>query len=243
MKTIVVGDIHGRTCWKQIANQEFDKFIFVGDYLDTHENITGEEQLVNFEDILQFKRDNKEKVILLIGNHDFHYMPFAMEHYSGFQSGYQWVFKDILEQALKEDLLQIAHQQGKYLFTHAGVSKTWLNSTMSIGLKENVDEHINDIFLHQPSKYFRFNGINPYGDDITQSPIWIREKSLSKDKLDNLIQIVGHTTKSNLRQKGRWISNHDGFKVEDENIWMIDTLGTSGEYLVITDNKITIEKL
>lgn len=232
-KIVCWGDLHGRNCWKDIVaqNSNADLYISIGDYLDTHENITGEQQLENFKDILQFKRDNKEKVILLIGNHDFHYMSFVMEHYSGFQSGMQYIFKTTLEEALKEDLLQMCHIQDKYLFSHAGVSKTWLNSTMSIGLKENVDEHINDVFLHQPTKYFTFKGVNPYGDDITQSPIWIRPQSLFEDGLKEFIHIVGHTTQNSIKPpKG------------DSNMWFIDTLGTSGEYLVIENNEINIRK-
>ena len=75
-KLIILGDTHGRTTWKEILNKEkeFDKFIFIGDYLDTHENITGEQQLENFKDIRKFKEDNKDKVVLLFGNHDFHYL-------------------------------------------------------------------------------------------------------------------------------------------------------------------------
>ena len=37
MKTIVIGDIHGRTIWKQIVieNPDFDKLVFIGDYFDS----------------------------------------------------------------------------------------------------------------------------------------------------------------------------------------------------------------
>lgn len=45
MKLIALGDTHGRTDWKEIvAETEFDKVIFIGDYFDTHENITPEQQ-------------------------------------------------------------------------------------------------------------------------------------------------------------------------------------------------------
>jgi hypothetical protein len=35
--------------------------------------------------------------------------------------------------------------------------------------------------------------MNIYGDDITQSPIWIRPSSLCEDPLSGYNQIVGHT--------------------------------------------------
>jgi len=57
MKLIAIGDIHGRTDWKQIiSNIEFDKVIFVGDYFDTHEDISPEQQKSNFEDLVEYKK-------------------------------------------------------------------------------------------------------------------------------------------------------------------------------------------
>ncbi|NBP57427.1 metallophosphoesterase, partial [bacterium] len=36
MKTIFIGDIHGRSIWKEIVEQEKpDRVIFIGDYFDS----------------------------------------------------------------------------------------------------------------------------------------------------------------------------------------------------------------
>lgn len=70
MKTLVLGDIHGRTIWKDIVEKENPDFvIFLGDYVSTHGFETAEEQLDNLEEILQYKEENPGKVILLRGNH------------------------------------------------------------------------------------------------------------------------------------------------------------------------------
>ena len=39
MKYIFIGDVHGRTNWKQIIDKEkdADKFIFFGDYFDPYD--------------------------------------------------------------------------------------------------------------------------------------------------------------------------------------------------------------
>ena len=51
MATLVFGDIHGRTIWKDIVKKEkYDKVIFLGDYVTTHELISDEQQLSNFID-------------------------------------------------------------------------------------------------------------------------------------------------------------------------------------------------
>ena len=86
-KLIAIGDIHGRDIWKQIVETEQpDTVVFVGDYFDSF-NIPGIDQIHNFKNIIQWKLDNPQcKVVLLIGNHDFHYMPEAYnDRYSGFQ--------------------------------------------------------------------------------------------------------------------------------------------------------------
>ena len=66
MRTLVFGDIHGRLIWEDIIKKEkdIDKIVFLGDYVTTHEPISDEQQLFNFENILTYKEDNPEKVII-----------------------------------------------------------------------------------------------------------------------------------------------------------------------------------
>lgn len=97
IKVVILGDIHGRSIWKDIVSKEkeFDKLVFIGDYIDTHENITGEQQLNNLLDILSYKEGNMDSVILLFGNHDYHYLD-VNETYSGFQPGWNYQFRIVL---------------------------------------------------------------------------------------------------------------------------------------------------
>ena len=71
MKITAIGDIHGRNIWKDIVEKESDsdKIVFVGDYVDTYDNISPGQQVKNFEEILEFKKTNPNKVTLLLGNH------------------------------------------------------------------------------------------------------------------------------------------------------------------------------
>ena len=69
-KFLIFGDIHGRTIWKDIIKKENpDITIFLGDYCTTHYDISSEDQISNLKEILQYKRDNLDRVILLRGNH------------------------------------------------------------------------------------------------------------------------------------------------------------------------------
>ena len=56
--------------------------IFLGDYFDSRDGISIGDQQKNFDDILKFKELNTDKVKLLFGNHDYHYLPHVQEHYS-----------------------------------------------------------------------------------------------------------------------------------------------------------------
>ncbi|MDJ1495371.1 metallophosphoesterase [Cytophagaceae bacterium DM2B3-1] len=224
MKLLAIGDIHGRTIWKKIvAKERADRIIFLGDYFDSREDITCSEELRNFESILSFKEQFPEKVVLLFGNHDLHYI--INEQYSGFRYSCQKAVQEIIHNALQKNLMQMCFSMHSFLFSHAGVTKTWYQSQFGEEYVQSdmVCDFVNKLFRKQPDA-FRFT-VGPNcdfsGDDITQPPTWVRPASLLADKLDGYIQIVGHTTQTNLA-------------IIDQ-VAFADTLGTSGEYLTIED--------
>jgi predicted MPP superfamily phosphohydrolase len=234
MKTIVLGDTHGRSFWKLAIHQEepVDRVIFIGDYFDSFD-INTETQVNNFLDIIAYKKGNPQvEVIMLIGNHDFHYFPEI--GYSG-TSGYQDFGKYQIEPIIdaNREHLQMAYQMGDFIFTHAGVSSEFMDNTFEIWGVNTIADQLNELFKYQPKK-FDFNGINGYGDDTYQTPIWIRPRSLMKVNHDTLrnevIQVVGHTGMTKIDIEG---------KATGGRYYFIDTLGTSGEYLIIQDDKIT----
>lgn len=71
---IIIPDIHGRTFWKAaVKGRENEEIIFLGDYLDPYpwENISEENVIDNFKEIIEFKKEHPDNVTLLLGNHDF----------------------------------------------------------------------------------------------------------------------------------------------------------------------------
>lgn len=231
MKTVVIGDIHGRPVWKLIVKAENpDKVIFLGDYFDTYDGYTAVEQMHNFKEIVEYKQSGQAEVIMLIGNHDFHYMPGITEHYSGYQAG----ARPAIEQLLYENKshLRMIYQMDEFLFSHAGISMTWLEKWKYEGW-ESIEEKVTDLWDYIPNA-FAFVGRDPYGDSEHSSPIWIRPKSLQRANYDNLrtlfIQVVGHTQQKQIDREG---------KSTGGRYYYIDTLGTSGEYMVIEDNNLT----
>lgn len=237
MKTIILGDTHGRIIWKDIINQnpDYDKIVFIGDYVDTHEDISPIQQLENLADIIQFKKDNPNKVILLIGNHDFHYLD-VDERYSGFQYTMKFQFGELFKDNL--NLFQICIDLDRdVICSHAGISKTWCENN-NIHWDETLDlvcKEINELFKYKPYA-FKFKGLDPYGDSFESSPIWIRPYSLQFDGL-SCTQIMGHTTQNKIKKIDLSLTN---ILDSEYSYYLIDTLGTSGEYLVIQDNEIII---
>lgn len=236
MKQIILGDIHGRTIWKDIidAEKDFDRVVFVGDYVDTHNNITPIQQVENLREIITFKRKNKDRVVLLLGNHDYHYWPGIEEHYSGYQPMMRPSFE--YEYRKYQHLFRIAFSDERgYLYTHAGVTNTFLKNLgiVEISVSEIVVK-LNSKFKHQPYKFGYFDGdFSGYGENIAQSCIWVRPQSLYNDQFD-ILQFVGHTSVNNINHPRQ--STHRGF-------YLVDTLGTSREYLVIVDGEVTIKQL
>lgn len=237
MKTVVIGDIHGRSVWKLIYEMEKpDKMIFIGDYFDSFD-IKGVDQLNNFQDIIKFKESGVCEVIMLIGNHDYHYFP---EIGDTGTSGYQHLLAPSIQYVVHENRhhLQMAYQTNDMLFTHAGVSSVFMDQVFGKdGWKvETIAFDLNEMFKYKP-KTFEFGEMlhyntyqDPYGDNEAQSPIWIRPKSLMRSNKDTLrkkiIQVVGHTEQTQIDKKGGATGGR---------YYFIDTLGTSGEYMIIEE--------
>ena len=239
MRIVALGDTHGRVNWKEIVAKEAaaDKIVFIGDYFDTHHaGVSGNKQLVNFKEILAFKREHPEQVVMLFGNHDFHYlrgMSAKGEVYSGYQGGYAHDFGEAIDDALSDDSVQMCWVYDKYVFSHAGITKTWINGVLWDDLSspqslrgDALQTAVNDLFKFKPLSFGFMMGDNysQTGNDKTQGPIWVRPESLIPDMLEGIRCVVGHTTVTQL-----------GLKEELPNIILIDCLGTSGEYLIIED--------
>lgn len=247
MKTIFLGDIHGRTVWKQIIEKEkdADRIIFVGDYFDSFE-FSGVEQLHNFLEIVNFKKNSNKEVVLLFGNHDYHYIPgYVGSPYSGYQAGLAFQFRDTINSNLEH--FKMAYTFDDILCSHAGISYEWLvrwfnpekdesSHNWSIDDIQGIVDMINESFVYTP-RIFHFSGLDPYGDDTYQTPIWIRPKSLqkanSKTLKNKVIQIVGHTRQDKIDIDG---------KATGGRYYYIDCL-ESGIYLIHENDKFSMGQI
>jgi len=251
MKLVAIGDIHGRDLWKQIVAQEQDAnvFVFVGDYFDSF-TVKGVDQINNFLDIIEFKKQSKVPVILLLGNHDYHYYP-GIEDTS--TSGYQTLMAPSIKHVVSDNKqhLQAAYQSDEFVFTHAGLSSEWLDDMVVGWDVDSLDATVNDLFRFQPNKiayrsfkYYDYENNQAtlaagYGDETFQGPIWIRPKSLMRVNKNTLrkqiIQVVGHTPQDTIDIEG---------KSTGGRYYFIDTLEYGqNQYLVVTDGVVSLGKL
>jgi hypothetical protein len=245
MKLVAIGDIHGRDYWKQIVDQEqdADTFVFVGDYFDSF-TIKGTDQINNFLDIVEFKKQSKVPIILLIGNHDYHYYPGIED--SG-TSGYQTLMAPSIKHVVSENkqYLQAAYQVDDFVFTHAGLSSEWLDDNIVMWDVPNLAMYVNDLFYYQPQKLAyrsykqvgdKVYGVGGYGNETFQGPLWIRPAALMQANKETLrkqiIQVVGHTPQDTIDIKG---------KSTGGRYYFIDTLEYGqNQYLVIKDGDVSL---
>lgn len=191
MKITVVADSHGSAVPLGIARmnlEKSDKIIFLGDFFD-HEEKEYNEQKQNFLNVIEFKKQNIEKVIVLIGNHDANYiLPDLLK----WQPEHGEEIENLILQNL--ELIDFAYLENNWLFSHAGFSEVWMQNQLTCNeISEDLIKFLNNQFHNGVFTNLRFTGLSGYGDEITQNPLWIRPDSLMKSAVCGVNQIVGHT--------------------------------------------------
>jgi predicted phosphodiesterase len=222
MKHIVIGDIHGRDTWQRVNTKLYEKIIFLGDYVDSY-TLSDFTILENLKKILTFKKKNPEKVILLLGNHDVHYLHYPRFGCSGFRTTMQPELSALLRR--NADLFQVAYQKDKYLFTHAGVTNSWygeiLRSPKLLEICEEGENLADQLNLLERSTFRGTlydvgmeRGGYGYG-----GPLWADMKETFTDMLHGYHQIVGHTNVEEIRTvsyTGRSITYADVLTTKDQ---------------------------
>lgn len=230
MKLLIVPDVHGRDFWKEPCEHydEFDKVIFLGDYLDHYPGeSTIEHDIETLKDIIKFKKEHSDKVILLIGNHD---CPYIWPYTYGKALGNYWCRHDNLnhEEIHKLftdnlDLFTLAwdcpYKDSKVLFTHAGVNQ---------GFKEicGLDaEQINNFFLKEKSGDIpnivglAIASLYRGGYEQWGSPVWA-DVDEHINEVEEVYQIFGHTYRKLLIYGEHFIMTDVG-----KYCWLFDTEG------------------
>lgn len=207
MKIGIIPDIHGNSTWQENVKKmvDCDKIVFLGDYVDSfNENERGLKAAENLKKIFQFARENKDKVDLLIGNHDLENYWLRCNKCSGFQPLVYETYHSIFEE--NKDLIKLAVKYDDWVFSHAGFTKTWVECTISrfkFRFGEDTDfellsndpvEMSNKMLQEKISFPFEYSesDFSCYGESVKQGPLWVRPTSLMKEPFYEK-QVVGHT--------------------------------------------------
>ena len=207
-KILIIPDVHGRPFWKKAVEKydDYDKIIFLGDYVDPYpyEGITVEMALENLKELSEWL-EGKEKVVLLLGNHDMHYIDDYFYRECGgcrLSSMSRKPINDFVEK--HKDKIKLAYEaeiEGKkYLFSHAGIISDWYKDYQREIGGLNVD-NINAI-LDSDKRGSVLSDVSFYrgGWSNCGSIVWadIREHLYNKgvnelQSLKGVYQIFGHS--------------------------------------------------
>ena len=214
IKYLIIPDVHGRIFWREPVNKILTEtetnIIFLGDYLDpyAYEWDDGEDEnriaIDRFKEIIQLKKDNPDRITLLLGNHDAGYAistDICTTRRDYMNAGeIEKLFRD------NHDLFQIAEEttlNGKrFIFSHAGIFKVWCHRAFG-KLADSKDFNpvnaLNNAWLTGDERIMMKLGIydfyRGYGGAKYGSPVWADICAWGKTGEEDTYgyNIVGHT--------------------------------------------------
>ena len=194
-KVLIVPDVHGRKFWHKAVEMidEVDQVVFLGDYLDPYprEGITFEDAVQEFNNILKFKEQHSDKVILLLGNHDMHYIVKEFMNCSRLNVWRRLEMNELYNKHIDKFNLVYLHTPQNYLFSHAGLYLAWIKK-YEFTLNDLLDIKT---FLNNRWKTLEDVSWARGGWDKVGSCVWADIRESVENELPIIFkrQIVGHT--------------------------------------------------
>lgn len=196
----VIPDIHGRKFWKVVAKRS-SKIFFLGDYVDSF-SISGKDQYNNLLEIIAFKKQFPDKVILLWGNHDTQYLYIDRPEYrcTGYQENmgnqFHWLFQD------NKHLFQHLYfdAEDEILYSHAGLQNSLYNELWAkYGPFTDLADFVEFVNRYEPTQIFNISKLNG-GFDEYSGIHWVRPIELERNGYP-VKQVVGHTWQADMKVK------------------------------------------
>jgi hypothetical protein len=196
--SIAFGDIHGSMYWqKVVVENPACRYIFLGDYLDSYEDIPYYQLTGNLKKIIQLKKDRSDDVILLLGNHDLHYIHLDVEPCSRFD----YYIEEDAHALFSENihLFVNAFQEENHIFTHAGISQRWFFNDFYGDADKNIADQLNNSLPDQLPALYRCGWRRGGNINAVGGIFWADIDELD-DPLPGYIQFVGHNRVGNIRK-------------------------------------------
>lgn len=214
MRVVFISDIHGSNFWEPIVSHALinnTQIVFLGDYVDSHDNIPLSKILSNLKEIIKAKRKYPQLITLLLGNHDCQYIYDDIIHPRYDEKLYKdkQKIKPVFDKNV--DLFDIAWgyqnpQSNMYtLATHAGVTQEYWNLYIDNKYKKDPNtviykawqgttyhhEILNNLKLIK--NFMWMIGPSRKGWDVCGSPIWEDSSWVFRNPLKEVNQIFSHT--------------------------------------------------
>jgi Calcineurin-like phosphoesterase len=236
MKVLTIGDPHGLDTWKESTHgtvgmhhdwkcgadsmlpadfqypfEQFDRVVFVGDYVDSF-TVPNPVILQNLLHIIEFKSVEPDRVVLLLGNHDVQYFV-AHTICDGYRPAMRPDLYDVFMKNI--GLFKLAHSErdssGRiHLWTHAGLTAGWYallkdklfddayrfrDETVALESEEDPAVLLNFAWERRGDcQDILFNvDSDSHGFSRWASPLWVRPERLNHFAVGQVNQIVGHT--------------------------------------------------
>ena len=214
VKILIIPDLHGRDFWKtpvyECLKDKNIHIIFLGDFTDAYpyEWDDGfdyfQHTVDNFKEIIELKKQNPERITLLLGNHDCGYAVHpdvcSSRRDRRHARELETLFQDNRSLFRLADAVDIAGRH--FVFSHAGILKGWADAVWGEEVNDpsfDVVKELNkawdeDIYgvLMALGHYDRYRG---WGGFKYGSPVWSDIHSwinISPDETFGF-NIVGHT--------------------------------------------------
>ena len=219
MKHLIIGDLHGKDCWKAVDIKAYDKIVFLGDYVD-HWTISDQRIYENLQDVIKLKKKHPKNVELLLGNHDVQYLYYPHFLCSGFRPGMQRPLTYLFN--THKDIFKVAYQRDNYMFTHAGVTNSWYAEFVNLPLLQQIKDKrdtIADLInkVEQTGQRWLLHKAGSIrGGDGHGGVTWADRKEMIADMLNGYYQVVGHTV----------VPQVEVVSFNDKSVTFIDVLDT-----------------
>lgn len=209
--SIIIGDIHGDIEKAKVflGHEPEKEHIALGDYLDSFTEPV-EQQL----ECLKLLMDSN--AVLLLGNHECHYLKYPLFQFAGYNFNHAQVFQDILEANIQR--FKVAYAVDGWLCTHAGVSSQYTEQESDVTALAEMFNNSWELYLKH--RLVDHHAVYPY-----QSIFWFNFRIFVEGNLlpTNIKQIFGH------------VENNSPI-VEEEYI-ALDTTNNSNGYWIYDTEK------
>lgn len=211
---LVIPDVHGRRFWKD-AVEKYPELptIFLGDYHDPYpdEGISVKNSLSNFQEIINYSK-SRENVLLLLGNHDLHYLCNFGEACRLDYENSSEIHYLLLDNLKQMKIAHLAHIGDKnVIFSHAPILKPWVEA---VGLEDDAAEIVSrlnsllETIVMEPWETEKMIGHTSFwrgGNDSAGSPVWADCREINHNLLLSVdFSIFGHTQLKNSLISENW---------------------------------------